>query len=102
MLPSYNIIYGPNSSIVVEIALPGYSAKDLEVTFEKDILTISEVKVPKPKADYLRRGIISNLPAKYYFDPNTKIDDCSLKNGIMTILASQKMPENGSYRITIN
>ena len=56
--PPHNIIDGPNGRTTLELALAGFSREDLEVTTERNVLTVSAKKSPPDKErNYQHKGI---------------------------------------------
>ena len=47
--PPYNIVNGPDGRTSLEIALAGFSAGDIEVETERNVLTVSARKSPEEK-----------------------------------------------------
>lgn len=94
--PPYNVIKGENDSLILEIAAPGFSKENILATFEDSELIITAAK--ESKKDYIRNGVKDSLQARFTYDENMKIDMVSCKDGIISVLASKKIPTPNSGR----
>jgi molecular chaperone IbpA len=56
--PPYNVVDGGNGRTLLEVALAGFSGADIEVTTERNVLTVSARKAPQDKErKYSHKGI---------------------------------------------
>ena len=51
--PPYNIVAGPDGRTTLEIALAGFSAGDIKVETERNVLTVSANKSPEEKREII-------------------------------------------------
>ena len=93
--PPYNLIKTDESSYVVELALAGYTKDDIEVTVEKDVLTVkSTEKDEKSKAEVLHQGIAKRLwTQQFVLGEWMVVKDAALKDGLLTIKIEREVPE---------
>jgi len=93
--PASNIKEGENS-IIIELAIPGFSKGDLNIAVDKDLLTISADKEENAEVKFkLREFNYSKF--KRSFRLSEKIDleaiTAEFKNGILIITLSKKAVE---------
>ncbi len=92
-LPTVNIIKGlsiseDDKNIYVEAAVPGLDPKDIDITFDRGILSIhGDKKEEEKKKKYYRKATSSfsyrtTIPGEV--DPNAE-PDARCKNGVMTV-----------------
>ena len=93
--PPYNLIKTDENNYVVELALAGYTKEDIEVTVEKDVLTVkSTEKDEKSKAEVLHRGIAKRLwTQQFVLGEWMVVKDAALKDGLLTIKIEREVPE---------
>ena len=80
----------------LQLALPGFSKKDVEIKIDKDLLIISSTKEHDAEADFrLREFNYGNFNRQFRL--NDTIDKTSVKasfkNGILTIILAKIKPE---------
>lgn len=93
--PPYNLIKENDDNYVIEIALAGYSKTDIEVTVEKDLLTVKSVeKEEEEDSTVLHQGIAKRLwTQKFVLGEWMVVKDASLKDGLLTIKVEREIPE---------
>ena len=101
--PPYNIVKGKDDlNWIIEMALAGYSKKDIEVKYADNTITIKSVHKDEEDKDMLHRGI-----AKRHFTRSfTTADDvegkgAEMKDGMLSIALEKIVPEAKKPR-TIN
>ena len=94
--PPYNIVNGPDGRTSLEIALAGFSAGDIEVETERNVLTVSARKSPEEKErDYTHRGIsYKTLSRNWQMSDDVEIEDVSYVDGLLTIVLRKELPEH--------
>ena len=84
--PPYNITKINHESYKISIALAGFEAKDISIILEKDVLTIKSKGKKNLDENYLYKGIAFRaFERKFQLADNIKINDASLKNGLLDI-----------------
>ena len=95
--PPYNIVKTGTYTYNIEVALAGYSKKDISVEYADGILTIKSIK--EEKSDDKKDGVIHKGIAKRYFSKSftiaddVKIEDAELKDGLLKIYLMKIVPE---------
>jgi len=97
--PHYNIVKTGENKYDIEIALAGYSKKDIEVELKEGILSVKSKKEETEKdtkdGEILHKGI-----AKRYFSKSFTIADdveikgAELKDGLLKISMERVVPEH--------
>ena len=103
--PPYNIVKTGDYTYNIELALAGFSKKDIEINMEDGILNIkSVVEATKDKDE---DGVIHKGIAKRYFSKSFTIADdvevkgAELKDGLLKVSLERIVPESKKPR-TIN
>ena len=100
--PPYNIVKTGNNKYDVELALAGYSKKDIDVSLEEGVLTIKSIK--DDKEDKEEDGVIHKGIAKRYFSKSFTIADdveikgAELKDGLLKVSLEKIVPESKKAR----
>ena len=96
--PPYNIVKTDNNNYNVEIALAGFSKKDITVEVENGILTIESVK-DKSDKDEDTLGVLHKGISKRYFKKqftiakDVKVNGAELKDGLLKVSMERIVPE---------
>jgi len=96
--PPYNIVKTGTYTYNIEVALAGYSKKDISVEYADGTLTIKSIK--EEKSDDKKDGVIHKGIAKRYFSKSftiaddVKIEDAELKDGLLKIYLMKIVPED--------
>ena len=100
--PPYNIVKTGNYTYNIELALAGFSKKDIEINMEDGILNIkSAVEATKDKDE---DGVIHKGIAKRYFSKSFTIADdvevkgAELKDGLLKVSLERIIPESKKPR----
>ena len=88
--PPYNIVKTDNNNYNVEIALAGFSKKDITVEVENGILTIESVKDKSDKEEdtlgVLHKGISKRYFKKQFtIAKDVKVNGAELKDGLLKV-----------------
>lgn len=97
--PPYNIIQqGPN--YFLELAVAGFRKKELSVTVDKDILTITGQQVDDNPdvetavVDYLHRGISTRAFTRTFkLGEHVEVTDVTYEDGILKVSMNKNEPE---------
>ena len=96
--PPYNIVKTGTYTYNIEVALAGYSKKDISVEYADGTLTIKSIK--EEKSYDKKDGVIHQGIAKRYFSKSftiaddVKIEDAELKDGLLKIYLMKIVPED--------
>jgi len=99
--PPYNIVKTDTNKYDVELALAGYSKKDIDVSLEEGVLTIKSIKEDKEDKE---DGVIHKGIAKRYFSKSFTIADdvevegAELKDGLLKVSLERIVPESKKPR----
>lgn len=93
--PPYNLIKVDDDNYTIELALAGYSKTDVEITVEKDLLTVKSVEKEEDKdSTVLHQGIAKRLwTQKFVLGEWMAVKDATLKDGLLTIKVERELPE---------
>jgi molecular chaperone IbpA len=102
--PPYNIVKTGKNSYDVELALAGYSKKDIDVSLEEGVLTIKSVKSEEEKEVEDNNGVLHQGIAKRFFSKAFTIADdvevkgAELKDGLLKVSMERVVPEHKKAR----
>ena len=102
--PPYNIVKKDKNTYDVELALAGYSKKDIDVSLEEGVLTIKSVKSEEEKEVEDNNGVLHQGIAKRYFSKSFTIADdvevkgAELKDGLLKVSMERIVPEHKKAR----
>ena len=98
--PPYNIVKTGENTYDVELALAGFSKKDIEVTYEDNLLTVKskkmENKVEETDEDgnVIHRGISKRFFSKAFTIANdVEIKGAELKDGLLVVALERIIPD---------
>ena len=97
--PPYNIRKTGNDKYSIEVALAGFSKKDVEVEFEDNLLTVRTKQVNKLEdknviGEILHKGISQRQFARSFtIADDVKVNGAELKDGLLTIACERIVPE---------
>ena len=101
--PPYNIIKDGDYNFTIEMALAGYSKKDIDVEVADGVLTIKSIKESNTDDDKLYRGIANRqFTRKFTLADDIVVKDGSLQDGMLRVELERVVPEEKTPRqITI-
>ena len=98
--PPYNIVKTGKNTYNVELVLAGFSKKDIEVTYEDNLLTVKskkmENKVEETDEDgnVIHRGISKRFFSKAFTIANdVEIKGAELKDGLLKVALERIIPD---------
>ena len=100
--PFYNIVKTGDTTYNIEVALAGYTKKDIKVDYADNLLTIKSVKEEKDSKE--SNGIIHKGIAKRYFSKvftiadDVEIKGAELKDGLLKVSLNKVLPESKKSR----
>ena len=104
--PPYNIVKVSPQTYSLEIALAGYSKKDISVDYAEGLLNIKSVKEEKSedRNDVIHKGIAKRYFSKTFtVSDDVEVKDAELKDGLLKISLHRIVPEGKEARkIKIN
>ena len=105
--PPYNIVKTGSLTYDIEVALAGYSKKDVSVNYEDNVLKIESVKSKEEKEVEDNDGVLHKGIAKRNFMKHFTIADdievkgAELKDGLLKVSLEKIVPDHKKAR-TIN
>ena len=105
--PPYDIVKTGSLTYDIQVALAGYSKKDISVNFEDNILKIESVKSKEEKEVEDNNGVLHKGIAKRSFSKGFTIADdvevkgAELKDGLLKVSLEKIVPDHKKAR-TIN
>ena len=94
--PPYNIIKYDGANYEIEIALAGFSAEEIEVSTEQNILRVAS-NVPKPDTErnYLHKGISKrSFTNMWQLGGDVKVSAVDFTDGLLIISLEKIIPED--------
>lgn len=92
--PPYNVIKVDDDKLIMEFAVAGFKKDEVEVTTEKNVLTIKSTKDDADEKDYLHKGIAARKFTRAFTLPEYfEVDSASVDNGILYIDLIRNIPE---------
>ena len=93
--PPYNVIELSENQWMISIAVAGFTMEDLDITLEKNTLTI-EGSAPKVSEDvkYLHKGIAGrNFRRQFTLADHIDVVDANLSLGMLNVRLQREVPE---------
>ena len=98
--PPYNIYKVDGSRYTIELAVAGFSEKDVEVKYADNTLTIIGIKEEKETNSVLHRGIANrNFTRTFNVADDVVVKGGSLKNGVLSIDLEKIIPDEKKERV---
>ena len=98
--PPYNVLKIDEDHFTIEVAVAGFQEGDIDITVEKNILTIKgeqQIKVYKEdelEPEYLHRGISArNFARTFTLADHVEVVGAKAENGILQIELERQVPE---------
>ncbi len=94
--PPYNVIKHDDDHFVIELAVAGFREGDINITVEKNVLTISgeQTIVHEQELEYLHRGISArNFTRTFTLADYVEVTGAKAENGILKIELERQVPE---------
>ena len=93
--PPYNLIKSDDNHYTVELAVAGYSKDDIEVTVEKDLLTVKSIATDEKTDDVvLHQGIAKRQwTQKFVLGEWFLVKGATLSDGLLTIKVEREIPD---------
>ena len=103
--PPYNIVKEDSDNIRIELAVAGFTEKDVSVDVQGNTLTIKSIsKNDESDTDFLFKGIANrSFDKQFQLAKTIVVDDAKLTNGILSVYMHDEIPESQKPRqIAIN
>ena len=93
--PPYNVVQENDDEYTISLAIAGFTMEDLDITLEKNVLTIegTSPEVPEGKK-YLHKGIGNrNFRRQFTLAEHIEVEDAELEHGMLHINLVRNVPE---------
>jgi molecular chaperone IbpA len=104
--PPYNVIKIGEESILIELAIAGFTEGEIEISVCDNILSITgrKVRVEGAEWEYHHRGIsMRDFSREFTLADYVEVEAATVKNGILSVYLERKLPESKkSKQIVIN
>ena len=103
--PPYNIRKADKDNYAIEVALAGFSKKDVEVEFEDNLLTVRTKQVNKSEdsdvnGEIIHKGISQRqFVRSFTIADDVKVNGAELKDGLLTISCERIIPEHKKKKL---
>ena len=98
--PPYNIRKGGEYTFVIDMALAGFSKKDIEIEVTEGLLTVRSIKENDENDSNIYRGIsYRKFNRKFTLADDIVVNDASLENGMLNIDLERIVPEEKKPRL---
>ena len=96
--PPYNIVKTGENTYDVELALAGFSKKDIEIEYKENVLTVKSKKQEETKdedGNIIHRGISKRMFSKSFTIANdVEVKGAELKDGLLKVSMERIIPEH--------
>ena len=101
--PPYNVIRKDDGHFLIEIAVAGFSKKDIDLTLEKGVLTITGKKTGHTDTrDYTHPGISQRaFERSFTLSDTIKVVGADIVDGLLVVILENDIPEEDKPQ-TIN
>ena len=102
--PPYNIVKTGKYTYDIQVALAGYGKKDVDVSFENNVLTIKSLKDKDEEEVEDNEGVLHKGIAKRMFTKSftiaedVEIKGAELKDGLLSVSMEKVIPEHKKAR----
>ena len=101
----YNIRKTGKDNYSIEVALAGFSKKDVEVEFEDNLLTVRTKQISKSDeknedGEIIHKGISQRQFARSFtIADDVKVNSAELKDGLLTVACERILPDHKKKRL---
>lgn len=93
--PPYNVVKIDGNKVVMEFAVAGFSREDIDITTEKNVLTITGEKTEADEKEYLHKGIAARKFTRSFTLPEFyEVESAGHQDGILYIDLVKNVPED--------
>lgn len=97
--PPYNVVKLDSNNVMIEMAVSGFKREDLEVTTEKNILTVSSSKEEDTR-EYMFRGLAKrSFKKSWELSEDSVVDKVTCEDGILSIHITQVVPKEKMKKV---
>jgi len=95
--PPHNVIKTGDETVLIEIAVAGFTEGEVSVTVENNTLQVhgENQRVEDASWEYFHRGLSRrNFKQKFTLAEHVEVIDCRIKDGVLSIYLERKIPED--------
>jgi molecular chaperone IbpA len=98
--PPYNIIKLDDANWCIELAVAGFSRKDIDIELGEGVLVVSgKIETKEKEIEYVHRGLAQRaFTRKWTLSEDVIVRDASLLNGLLVIRLERVIPEEKKPR----
>jgi molecular chaperone IbpA len=98
--PPYDIISTDDNTNLLQVAVAGFTKKELSVTVQDAVLTITGKKKEKQQGDVLYQGIASrNFELQLAVAEYWEVSNASVEDGMLTVTFTKELPEEKKPKV---
>lgn len=98
--PPYDIVKIDENTNLLQVAVAGFTKKELSVTVQDTVLTIEGKKKDKQKGEVLYQGIATrDFELKLAIAEFWKVDGATIEDGMLTITCTKELPEEKKPKV---
>lgn len=98
--PPYDIVKIDDNTNLLNVAVAGFSKKELSVTIEDSVLIIEGKKKGKPKGEVLYQGIAArDFELKLAIAEYWVVDSAEVTDGMLMVTFTQELPEEKKPKV---
>ncbi len=94
--PPHNVIKTGDETVLIEVAVAGFTEGEVSITVENNILHIigEQVRAEDATWEYYHRGLSRrNFKQKFTLAEHVEVVDASIRDGILSVYLERKVPE---------
>ena len=92
--PPYNVVNGDDGRTILEVALAGFNATEIEVTTERHLLSVAATKSDEDKREYAHKGISKrSFNRNWQMSDDVEVESVDFRDGLLTIVLVKELPE---------
>ena len=92
--PPYNIVKHDAENFSVELAVAGFTKKEISISKEKELLSIEGKQEEGDELDYVHKGLASrSFRRTFTLADDIVVKGADLKNGILSVSLERIVPE---------
>jgi len=98
--PPYNIFKVSEEEQLIEIALAGFKKKDIEVSVERQVLSVKATHDTDDEGTYIHRGLAyRNVARNWQLGDNAVVDKVTFVDGLLRISVKLEVPEEQKRKL---
>jgi|TARA_B110000438_G_scaffold5332_1_gene5336 molecular chaperone IbpA len=92
--PPYNIVKHDAENFAIELAVAGFTKKDISISKEKEILAIEGKQEDGEELEYVHKGLASrSFKRTFTLADDIVVKGADMKNGILSVSLERIVPE---------